>query len=252
MSLFDPYNLYQRKYKKTHKGQIIRQKPTNYQPPIVESEIPRSRLVLKSFGYSIYPPHYLFGENFSIPFTFIETGLEQTSLNLTVNYLWPLLQAKYSSLSDFIENNLSYNTSSIGIDIISATFIFGICDVHVKFYTNNGSNLVHNQFANLNSNSEKDSSLTYVPRGSATVFLCYDEGLPPNTGEGQTVFQNRTPYSHPEVLSYNHFDADWIEINSLSGLESDINLINLSFNNETSILKSYYISGNISIKLNPQ
>ena len=60
MSVFDPYSLYHRKYRKTHKGQVIQQKPTDYKTPILKEEIPRSLSVLKTFRYTIIPPRLIY------------------------------------------------------------------------------------------------------------------------------------------------------------------------------------------------
>ena len=93
MSVFDPYSLYHRKYRKTHKGQVIQQKPTDYKTPILKEEIPRSLSVLKTFRYTIIPP--------DIP------------LSITSNLSW--VTNRYINLGGETIHNDTYTTDNINL-----------------------------------------------------------------------------------------------------------------------------------------
>lgn len=61
MSYFDPYYLYSHPQKKSHKGQVIRKKPTDVTYGINDQDLKRAITVLTNYGYSISknpPPSY--------------------------------------------------------------------------------------------------------------------------------------------------------------------------------------------------
>lgn len=53
--MFDPFQIYRREKKDTHKGQIIRKKPVDQLGPISAGQLPLIEQYAKALGYKLYP-----------------------------------------------------------------------------------------------------------------------------------------------------------------------------------------------------
>lgn len=119
MSLFDPQLIYTRKPYYDKKGCINQKKVPGLSPPqnnpVLESQIPRSIGVLKTFGYKVYPPNTNFTTTYfdfqtitgyqSYDFQYVSRGY------VTVNNILGLIGNQFNHLYQKIDKITNVNLS---------------------------------------------------------------------------------------------------------------------------------------------
>lgn len=127
MSIFDPQGLYFNHQKSTKFGQVLQKKATSRMGAITRDEIPRSVIVLDTYGYTITPP----GGTPPVPPGTILTARQSLISNLftdpttrtytpTFNEMWNIVKNDFSDilaipLSKVSNAQLSINVTSLNL-----------------------------------------------------------------------------------------------------------------------------------------
>lgn len=117
MSLFDPYQINKRRVKKSHKGQVIQQRPSKDYFAISPSELPRSLQVIKSYLPS------LLNHRKSVLITLQPT--DSTSINqfyISFNGVWQLVKNQFRSELNFptdLVKSFQLHITTLSIQFVS-------------------------------------------------------------------------------------------------------------------------------------
>ena len=59
MSLFDPFAINKRRVRKTHNGQVLRQKPNKMPEAYSREDLERAKVIAQSYGYRLVDRNYV-------------------------------------------------------------------------------------------------------------------------------------------------------------------------------------------------
>ena len=221
MSSFDPYSLFVTPKRKTHRGQIIQQKPQETNYAITKKEIPRSLSVLQTYGYTIYSPGQQpvsFQEStIFIPFYLYANPVSKTSYSFTTSNIDLVNFFPFNSISpdkvDYFE--ISYCVQDLNVTIqcpnnTSNVLTYKVCDdINTTWTYSYGTN----RYFVLNPYNRTSYRAFYGYNGSMdTTFLnyvtSYAEGslylpLGMTNFEGNSVYSSICETGHPSETASN-------------------------------------------------
>ena len=248
MSMFDPYQLYIHPQRKSHKGQVIQKKSHAPEYAITQRELERALAVVQTYGYNIYPP--VAGAHLAIPFDLSFSNIERNAIDYSINLIWPDLVDQQPYLAQFILAHPTASTSKVTIAIGAANFQQpNPCAAYIRFYWNDILNIEHYVAASLD---QYTTIATYTPYTSTNYLYSRDPAFQVSGGvPGDTNLANRLAQIDVRgVVTYVSMDDNWEELNSQTGLETDIHFVRYNGDNEQSTLSAFQLTGFIDIELN--
>lgn len=172
MSYFDPHHLFSKRYKKTHKGQVIQQKPYGIVNPLPTTYLPQAISLVQSQGYKVFRN----GNSliYQLPFQFN-----------TVTY----------AASDFDQNDILSNgvilvdNPLLSIDASTVarwSMNFAITSISINGSVPGTSGQTYNVSLNLFSTPDHNNSIQYIfdlsPNNGKTFNLKLQTPMDANTG----------------------------------------------------------------------
>lgn len=263
MSVFDPYTLYKRTYKKTHKGQIIQQKPTHVHSPIIKSEIPRSLSVLKTFNYTIFPNDTsIFPQTLNIPMSTLYAEVRQAPSGETISYI------DYSSVFAMLRQLYPPYLTSIGInannyaDLIESVELYvDFNDLEVFFSPGRAQNIISIGFENIPNgwscntgtaigSGAQQATCFFVAKVSGLQMFCY-----PRQTTGEVIINIDTLEQMTSSIDFKLEGLDilqYIFASSGSPQTGDIFTGFMSHNNGTGGSSTIYASVDFNLSILPK
>ena len=123
--MFDPYHIFKRKVHSSHAGQVLRKKNLGNNPPqaYTQSDITESENLLKSLGYSIYPPRTPSYPDFLIDRVYHwELELGETHSNsyiptfVRIDDIWPRVKDAYAEIFKYDPSRIKAFQFSISVN----------------------------------------------------------------------------------------------------------------------------------------
>ena len=250
MSIFDPYQLYIHPQRKSHKGQVIQKKPVNVPYAFTQSDLERAIMIVENYGYSISRGVPSASPHLTLPFDLSFSNIERNAIDYSVNLIWPDLVDQQPYLAQFIEDYPTATTSKVTIAIGAANFQQpNPCAAYIRFYWNGNLNIEHYVAASLD---QYTTIVTYTPYTSTNYLYSRDPAFQVSGGvPGDTNLANRLAQIDVRgVVTYVSMDDNWEELNSQTGLETDIHFVRYNGDNEQSTLSAFQLTGFIDIELN--
>lgn len=216
MSIFDPQGLYIHYQKSTKKGQIIQKKPQKRMSAIKKEEIPRSIMVLNTYGYTVTPPG---GTPPSPPEPTILSTSKSVIVSTSYNPASSLFTSRFNSIWNFVKNDFT-EILAIPLDkVTSAILQIQINSVDIVI-NSSGSDTI--TFA-----SDSFTDATIVGSNSNLFYQGY------SNNQTNKVFADNSGYSNTKINSTMPYivaghDTDrWEEIVINGQLTTDVNLFQI-------------------------
>lgn len=211
MSIFDPHSLYVHHQKSTKKGQIIQKKPQKRLSAISKEEIPRSIMVLKTYGYTVSPP----GQTTIHPAgAFVNTTVYQIPqgnvLQLSFNNVWNIVKNSFADLLSIPLANVTNAYVAIGITSINIPVNDPPALSQIVYESDYFSNTV---------NTSNPCDILYQAYSEDKVLYLFSQ---------QGGFGMSKKDSQGDYIIGGHITYEWSDLVLLGQLDTDVNLFTLS------------------------
>lgn len=206
MSLFDPHRLYRKQYRKSHKGQIIQQRPVEEKTAISQQDIDKAIKLVRSLNLTVgreipfLVPFYGIAHFVWDTVTIPSTLSERNSVFLTVNNFLSQIPAT----DDFYDSINRYLSVSHGqLSDISLTILMRSEHFTVKPKQDSQYNIAVNYYpyyptffsagSSVQSNMGNTTEVTHiVPTLTSTTTIRFDRWEQPYSGSGANASATTT------------------------------------------------------------